>query len=76
MKLEPIQWDGVVTSFCRDTYRVQLPNGHEITARISGHMRQHRIRVVAGDAVKVELSPYDLSRGRITYRTPRGPRAP
>jgi translation initiation factor IF-1 len=50
------------------TFRVELENGHEILAYLSGKMRQNYIRVLEGDRVKVELSPYDLSRGRVTYR--------
>jgi translation initiation factor IF-1 len=50
------------------TFRVELENGHEVLAYLSGKMRQNYIRVLEGDRVKVELSPYDLSRGRITYR--------
>ena len=49
-------------------FRVQLDNGHKVPAHISGKMRMHFIRILPGDKVKVELSPYDLSRGRITYR--------
>ena len=49
-------------------FRVELPNGHRVLAHISGKMRQHYIRVLIGDRVLVELSPYDLTRGRITYR--------
>jgi translation initiation factor IF-1 len=49
-------------------FRVQLENGHEILAHISGKMRKYRIRVMPGDTVVVEVSPYDLTRGRITYR--------
>ena len=49
-------------------FRVELPNGHKILAHISGKMRMNYIRILAGDKVTVELSPYDLSRGRITYR--------
>ncbi len=49
-------------------FRVELENGHKILAHISGKMRLHFIRILAGDKVKVQLSPYDLSRGRITYR--------
>ena len=49
-------------------FRVQLDNGHKVLAHISGKMRRHFIRILPGDKVKVELSPYDLSRGRITYR--------
>ena len=49
-------------------FRVELPNGYRVLAHISGKMRQHYIRVLIGDRVLVELSPYDLTRGRITYR--------
>ena len=49
-------------------FRVELENGHKVLAHISGKMRMHYIRILPGDKVTVELSPYDLSRGRITYR--------
>ena len=49
-------------------FKVTLENGHLITAHLSGKMRMHRIRILVGDEVKVELTPYDLERGRITYR--------
>jgi translation initiation factor IF-1 len=49
-------------------FRVELENGHEVLAHISGKMRMHFIKILAGDKVTVELSPYDLTRGRITYR--------
>jgi translation initiation factor IF-1 len=49
-------------------FRVQLENGHKVLAHISGKMRMHFIRILPGDKVKVDLSPYDLTRGRITYR--------
>ena len=49
-------------------FRVELENGHKVLAHISGKMRKHFIRILPGDKVKVELSPYDLDRGRITYR--------
>lgn len=49
-------------------FRVELENGHQVLAHISGKMRMHYIRILPGDTVTVELSPYDLSRGRITYR--------
>ena len=49
-------------------FRVELENGHKVLAHISGKMRMHYIRILPGDKVKVELSPYDLTRGRITYR--------
>jgi len=61
--------DGVVSRVLPATmYRVKLPNGHEILAHISGKMRKHFIRITAGDKVRVEMSTYDLSKGRITYR--------
>jgi translation initiation factor IF-1 len=61
--------DGVVSKVLPATmYRVKLPNGHEILAHISGKMRKHFIRITTGDKVRVEMSPYDLSKGRITYR--------
>ncbi len=49
-------------------FKVELDNGHQITAHISGKMRMHYIRILPGDRVKVEMSPYDLSKGRISYR--------
>ena len=49
-------------------FRVELENGHKVLAHISGKMRMHFIRILSGDKVKVQLSPYDLTRGRITYR--------
>jgi len=49
-------------------FRVELDNGHKILAHISGKMRMHYIRILPGDKVKIELSPYDLTRGRITFR--------
>ena len=49
-------------------FRVQLENGHKVLAHISGKMRMHYIKILPGDSVKVELSPYDLARGRIVYR--------
>ncbi len=49
-------------------FRVELENGHKVLATISGKMRMHYIRIIRGDKVQVELTPYDLSRGRITYR--------
>jgi translation initiation factor IF-1 len=64
-----IRVDGVVTKVLPATmYRVRLENGHELLAHISGKMRKHFIRITAGDKVAVEISPYDLSKGRITYR--------
>jgi len=49
-------------------FRVELENGHKLLAHISGKMRMHYIKILPGDTVKVEISPYDLSKGRITYR--------
>tara|TARA_B100001013_G_C24240607_1_gene296956 strand:+ start:224 stop:442 length:219 start_codon:yes stop_codon:yes gene_type:complete len=68
-KKEAIEVEGIVKESLRDaTFRVELANGHEVLAYISGKIRMHYIRVLPGDRVLVELSPYDLSRGRITYR--------
>ena len=58
----------VVEALPNAVFRVELPNGHIVLAHISGRMRVHYIRILPGDRVLVELSPYDLSRGRITYR--------
>lgn len=64
-----ILMDGVVTEALRGgTFRVELENGHEVLTHLAGKMRRHRIRVLIGDKVQVELSPYDLSRGRLVYR--------
>jgi translation initiation factor IF-1 len=61
--------DGVVTEALRaGMFRVELENGHEVLAHLSGKMRRNRIRVLIGDKVQVELSPYDLTRGRMVYR--------
>ncbi len=66
---EAIEVEGtVVETLPNATFRVELPNGHKVLAHISGKMRRHYIRVLPADRVLVELSPYDLSRGRITYR--------
>ena len=68
-KEEPIELMGTVTQVLPGTmFRVALPNGHEVLAHISGKMRKNFIRILAGDRVAVELSPYDLTRGRIVYR--------
>lgn len=68
-KEEPIQVEGVVTeSLPNATFRVELENGHKILAHISGKMRKHFIRILPGDKVSIEMSPYDLTKGRITYR--------
>jgi translation initiation factor IF-1 len=68
-KQSAIKVDGVVSEVLPNaTFRVKLENGHEILAHISGKMRMHYIKILQGDKVTVELSPYDLSKGRITYR--------
>jgi translation initiation factor IF-1 len=64
-----IEVEGVVTKVLPATmYRVKLPNGHEILAHISGKMRKNFIKITTGDRVTLEMSPYDLTRGRITFR--------
>jgi len=69
-KEDVIEMDGTVMETLPNTmFRVELDNGHVVTAHISGRMRKHYIRILTGDKVKVELTPYDLSKGRITYRT-------
>jgi translation initiation factor IF-1 len=68
-KQSTIEQDGVVTEALPNAmFRVKLENGHEILAHISGKMRMHYIRILPGDRIKIEMSPYDLSKGRITYR--------
>ena len=68
-KKEAIEVEGtVIESLPNATFRVELANGHEALAHISGKMRRHYIRILQADKVLVELSPYDLKRGRITYR--------
>ncbi|MEX1147191.1 MAG: translation initiation factor IF-1 [Sphingomonadales bacterium] len=68
-KEELIEFEGVVTEVLANaTFRVKLENDHEVLAHIAGKMRKHRIRVLAGDRVTVELTPYDLTKGRITFR--------
>ncbi|HDI78421.1 MAG TPA: translation initiation factor IF-1 [Desulfobacteraceae bacterium] len=68
-KEEPIQVEGkIVETLPNAMFRVELPNGHRILAHISGKMRMHYIKLLPGDQVVVELSPYDLSRGRIIRR--------
>ena len=68
-KEEGIQVEGtVVEPLPNAMFRVELENGHKVLAHISGKMRMHYIRILPGDKVQVELTPYDLSRGRITYR--------
>lgn len=68
-KEEMVEFEGVVNEVLPNTvFRVQLQNGHEITAYASGKMRKHRIRILAGDRVTLEMSPYDLTKGRISFR--------
>lgn len=68
-KEEKIEVEGTIVEALPNTmFRVQLDNGHEVLAYLSGRMRKYYIRVLLGDRVVVELSPYDLTRGRITYR--------
>ena len=68
-KEEPIEVEGkVIEPLPNAMFRVELENGHKVLAHISGKMRMHYIRILPGDRVKLELSPYDLTRGRITFR--------
>lgn len=68
-KEDSIEMEGTITETLPNTmFRVELDNGHVVTAHISGKMRKNYIRILTGDRVKVELTPYDLSKGRITYR--------
>jgi translation initiation factor IF-1 len=68
-KEEMVELEGVVNEVLPDTlFRVTLENGKEITAYASGKMRKHRIRILAGDRVTLEMSPYDLTKGRIAFR--------
>lgn len=68
-KSDVIEVEGRVTdTFPNATFEVELPNGHKVLAHISGKLRMHYIRILPGDKVTIELSPYDLSRGRITWR--------
>ena len=67
-KEDSIEMDGTIVDTLPNTmFRVELDNGHTVTAHISGKMRKHYIRILTGDRVKVEVTPYDLSKGRITY---------
>ena len=69
-KEEAITLEGkVIDSLPNATFKVELPNGHIVLAHISGKMRMHYIRILPGDKVTVQLSPYDLTRGRITWRS-------
>ncbi len=76
-KQEGIEMEGVVTEVLPDrNFRVLLENGHTVLAYAAGKMSKYKIRVLVGDRVSVELSPYDLSRGRITYRHKAGGGSP
>ena len=69
LKEEPIKIDGVVTQLLPGTmFKVDLGNGHEVLAHISGKMRKHFIRIMVGDRVSMEMTPYDMPKARITYR--------
>jgi len=69
-KEEPIEMEGTVIDTLPNTmFRVELENGHIVTAHISGKMRKNYIRILTGDKVTVQLTPYDLSKGRIVYRS-------
>ncbi len=68
-KEEMVEFEGVVNEVLPNTvFRVTLANGHEVTAYASGKIRKHRIRILAGDKVTLEMSPYDMSKGRISFR--------
>jgi translation initiation factor IF-1 len=74
---EKIQVEGMVIEALPGTqFKVRLDNGHEVLAYLSGKMRKYYIRILLGDRVRVEMSPYDLSRGRIVYRHKKGVAAP
>jgi translation initiation factor IF-1 len=81
-KEEVLEMNGVVAEVMPDSrYRVTLDNGHNLIAYSAGKMRRHHIRIIAGDKVSLEISPYDLSKGRITFRhletrAPAAPRRP
>lgn len=76
-KEDNIEMEGIVTDTLPNTmFKVELENGHVITAHISGKMRKNYIRILTGDAVTVEMTPYDLSKGRITYRSKDGKKRP
>ena len=68
-KQQSIEQDGkIVEALSNSMFRVELENGHEVIAHISGKMRMHYIKILPGDKVKLEMSPYDLTKGRIVYR--------
>jgi translation initiation factor IF-1 len=68
-KQSSIEQDGIILeSLSNAMFRVELENGHQVICHISGKMRMHYIKILPGDKVKIEMSPYDLSKGRIVYR--------
>ena len=67
-KEEAVEVEGVITEALRGRFRVQLDSGHQVMAHLGGKLRKNFIKIVPGDRVKVEVSPYDLSRGRIIFR--------
>ena len=68
-KEESIEMEGtIIDTLPNTTFKVELENGHVVTAHISGKMRKHYIRILTGDKVTVQMTPYDLTKGRITYR--------
>ena len=68
-KQKPIEVDGIILEALPNaTFKVELENGHEVLAHISGKMRMYYIKILPGDKVKLEMSPYDLTKGRIVYR--------
>ena len=74
-KEEGIEVEGsVVEPLPNAMFRLELDNGHRVLAHVAGKMRMHFVRILPGDRVKLELSPYDLTRGRIVYRSPGNPR--
>ena len=69
-KDDVMEFEGVVLEALPNaTFKVKLPNGHVVTAKISGKLRMNYIRIIEGDTVKIEMSPYDLTKGRITWRS-------
>ncbi|MEZ4516784.1 MAG: translation initiation factor IF-1 [Chloroflexota bacterium] len=76
-KEDKLEVEGTVIELLPNTqFMVELDNGHRVLAYLSGKMRKHYIRILLGDRVRVEMTPYDLERGRITYRYRRGMQAP
>ena len=67
-KEELLEFEGLVTEILPDRYRVQLDNGHQLVAYAAGRMKKNRIKILAGDRVTVEVSPYDLEKGRLIFR--------